>query len=163
MKQPITKFKDSQEAAFRRIVRDAVRKAEFTKSERDVTLALVNFWFHHKGNGKPIHPGREKLAARAGVTIKTVSRVLSMLRAAQVLRPVSNLNGGFKTATKYAVSIPHLMTLCGCDWMDQFMRGAMRNVPVAESEMSRLRRDKMSHGNNSVGTGLSQVGGTDNA
>ena len=127
-------FKDSQEAAYRRIVRGAIRKADFTKSERDVTMALVNFWFHHKGTGKPIHPGREKLANRAGVTVKTVSRVLSMLRAANVLEAVSCLNGNHGNATRYRVNIHPLMTLCGCDWIDQFVRGAFQNVPPCKSK-----------------------------
>ena len=155
--QDSRKFKDSQEAAFRRVVRDAVRKADFTKAERDVTLALVNFWFHHKSSGKPIHPGREKLAIRAGVSVRTVASTLAMLRAASVLVPVANLNGGFKTATRYTVNIPHLLTLCGCDWLDHFLRGSNRNCTVAAMEIARLRRAKIAHGNNSVRDDLSQT------
>lgn len=145
MNQPITSFKDSQEAAFRRIVRDAVRKGPFTKCERDVALALVNHWFHHKSKAAPIHPGRALIARKANVTEKTVSRAMAKLRAAFVLDPVANLSGGYKTPTKYRLNIPALMTLCGCDWLDQFMLGRRQNVPVVTAQMSRLRRDKMSH------------------
>lgn len=156
MKQPITSFKDSQEAAFRRIVRDAIRKGPFTKSERDVTLALVNHWFHHKSKSDPIHPGRDLLARKARVTEKTVSRTLSKLRAVFILDPVSNLSGGFQTATKYRVNVRALLWLCGCDWLDQLMRGHGLNVPVASIEMSRLRLDKMSHGIKGVESDPSQ-------
>lgn len=139
-------FKDSQEAIIRRLIRNTVRKAELTKSERDIILALVNHWFHHRGTGKPIHPGRAKLARLAGVTEKTVSRTLGKLRAASVITPLSNLNGGYRTATKYHLNIDALMTLCGADWLDTFRRFSVGNVPVVIGEMSRLRRDKMSHG-----------------
>ena len=138
------KFRDSQEAAFRRVVRDAVRNGGFTKGERDVTLALVNHWFHHRAKG-PIHPGREKLAKVAGVTIKTVSRTLGNLRAAMVILPVNEAFGGKAKATEYTVNIHMLLNLCGCDWLDNFTRKSGANVPVSGGEMSRYARDKMSH------------------
>ncbi len=56
-------FRDSNEAAFRRAVRDAIRKSALTKSEQAVTLALANLWFHHKAPKGVMHPGRA--AARA--------------------------------------------------------------------------------------------------
>ena len=59
----MTSFIDSNEAAFRRAVRDAIRKSALTKSEQAVTLALANLWFHHKAKGE-MHPGREKIAAQ---------------------------------------------------------------------------------------------------
>ena len=48
---------DDGEAAFRRAVRDAIRKSPLSKSEQAVTLALANLWFHHKPKGE-MHPGR---------------------------------------------------------------------------------------------------------
>lgn len=139
-------FKDSQEAAFRRMVRDAVRKGPFTRAERDVTLAIINHWFHHKGGAKPfIHPSREAVAKKAKVSVKTVSRALEMLRTIEALRPVSGIGGGKAKATQYKVSLPHLMAYCGCNWVDEFMRGYRANVPVSGVEMSRYSRDKMSH------------------
>lgn len=147
----MTSFKNSQEANFRRMVRQAIRKGPFTKGERDVTLAVVNMWFHHKGGPKPyIHPGREKIAKKSGVTVKTVSRCLATLRASNVLAAVNGLSGGGKVATKYTVNVWSLMTLCGCDWVDEFMRGRSQNVPLSGAEMSHCRRDKMSRSN--IGT-----------
>lgn len=137
----MTAFKDSHEAAFRRVIREAVRKSsDFTKSERDVTLAIVNQWFHHKAKGK-IFPGRAKLAKRAKVTEKTVSRTLAKLRSAGVLIPLTTLKGNRYRATEYRVDLVALLTFCGCDWVDIFRS----NVPSRMSEMSRLQRDKMSH------------------
>lgn len=151
-------FKDSQEAAMRRMVRDAIRKGPFTKGQRDVALAIVNHWFHHNGKRAPIHPGRDKLARKSGVTVKTVSRTLGMLRAAGVLVPVSSLRGGWGSATKYRVNIAALMTLCGCDWLDEFLRGRALNVPQVALKMSRKMGDKMSHGLNDT-SGLSDPEG----
>lgn len=158
MSQSIRQFKDSQEAAIRRLVRDAIRKGPFTKGQRDVTLALVNHWFHHKGTAKPIHPGREKLARKAKVSVRTVASSLSMLRAAGVLVVVSNLRGGHDTATKYRVNTAALLTLCGCDWMDEFLSGYARNCTVAGHEIARLGSAKIAHGINNVSICLSQGG-----
>ena len=143
-------FKDSQEHAFRRLVRAAIRKGDFTKGERDVILALVDHWMHHKAKG-PIHPGRNKLAKRAGVSVRTVSSTLASLRAAGVLNPVSNLHGGFGTATRYRVNIHALMTLCGCDWLDDFLQGCRgSNCTVAKPEIARLSLAGIAHGINNV-------------
>lgn len=140
-------FEKSQEAAFRRLVRQAIRKGPFTKSERDITLALFNHWFHHKNGPKSyIHPGRKKLAKKAGVTEKTVSRCLSMLRVSGVIRPLGPLKGNRYKATEYAVDPYALFVLCGCDWVDHFVR----NVPSRMPGMSHLQRDKMSHRINNV-------------
>lgn len=136
-------FQDSQEAAFRRMVRATVRKAEFTKSERDIVLCVVNQWFHHKGSAKGyIHPGRKRIAKQAGVTVKSVSRCLAMLRAAGAIEALNGVSGGGQIATKYVVHIWPLMTLCGADWVDEFMRGRQQNVPLKTREMSHYQGAK---------------------
>lgn len=147
-----TDFKNSQEAAFRRIVRSAVRKGPFTKSERDVTLVLVNHWFHHKAKGR-IHPGRAKIAKASKVTEKTVSRTFGKLRAAGVMNALSPLKGNRHKATEYEIDVTALLVLCGCDWVDTIRR----NVPSKFAEMSHLGRDKMSHRNKNVSPSLSQA------
>lgn len=155
----MTAFKDSQEQAFRRLVRAAIRKGEFTKGERDVTLAVVNHWFHHKAKGK-MHPGRAKMARQAKVTEKTVSRTFAMLRDAGVMVALTPLKGNRYKATEYVLNVVALMVLCGCGWADDFLK----NVPSSAAKMSHLSRDKMSHRINNVSTGPSQlrvVGGRD--
>ena len=75
------KFKDSQEAAFRRLVRDEIRRGPFTKGQRDAFLVFINHWFHHRNSkGGMVHPGRKKIAQKSKVTIKTVSRLFEILR-----------------------------------------------------------------------------------
>jgi len=138
-------FKSSQEAAFRRLVRHSIRSGDFTKGERDVIIALVNHWFHHRAKG-PIHPGREKIAKKAGVSVRTVASTMSMLRAASVLNPVSNLKGGHGAATRYTINSHALFVLCGCDWVDDFVRGRGENCTVVGSEIARLSRAKIAHG-----------------
>lgn len=150
-------FKDSQEAAMRRMVRTAVRNGPFTRAERDVTLAIVNHWFHHKSGPKGfIHPSREAIAKKAKVCVKTVSRSLDVLRGNTILVPVSGIGGGKAKATRYNVDLHSLMVVCGCVWATEFLRGASANVPVSGAEMSRYGRDKMSHCLNDVASTLRQ-------
>lgn len=113
MSQSATDFRDSQEATFRRMMREQIRKGPFTKGQRDVVLAFINHWFHHR-NSKDgmVHPGRKKIAKKAGVTIKTVSRVLELLRHYGVIVAVDHLNGLRGNATLYSVSPIHLTALC---------------------------------------------------
>lgn len=145
MKQPV-RFSDSQEASYRRLVRHAIRKGELTRAERDVTLVIVNQWFHHRnGPKKFIHPSREHIAAKAKVSVRTVASALSMLRAAQVLVPVSSLTGGKARATQYQVNLSALMVLCGCDWIDEFLRGLARNCTVSKPEIARYEGAAIAH------------------
>lgn len=113
MNQSATTFKDSQEATFRRLVREQVRKGPFTKGQRDVVMAFINHWFHHR-NSKDgmVHPGRQKIAKKAGVTIKTVSRVFEILRHFGVIVAEDHLHGLHGNATLYSVSTIHLTALC---------------------------------------------------
>jgi hypothetical protein len=98
----------SAEHTFRRRVRETIRAARFTKSERDVALALVNHWFTYRHSGQPIHPGRAKIAKAAGVTVKTVSRTFDHFRRIGFLVAISNLKGGGEVATRYEVKIAAL-------------------------------------------------------
>jgi hypothetical protein len=152
-------FKDSQEAAFRRFVRDAIKRGPFTKSERDVTLAVVNHWLHHKGGPKPfIHPSRESMAKKAGVSVKTVSRALDLLRMIGGISAVSSIKGGKGKATQYRVNAWQLMAYCGCDWVDEFTRGATANVSVSTAKCLGMVGTKCPTVLRDVPTHLSQVG-----
>lgn len=110
----MTSFKDSQEAAYRRLMRDAVRKGCFSKSERDTVLAVLNHWFHYKAKGR-MFPGRTKIAKKAGVSEKTVQRVFALLRDNGVLEPLSELKLGRGRATEYRLDEVALLHLCGSD------------------------------------------------
>lgn len=106
-------FRDSQEAAFRRVIRQCIRRGPFTKSEREVVMAFINHWFHHRNSTKGVvHPGRKKLAKRAGVSVRTVASVLDMLRAHKVIDPVAHLHGLHGNATEYTVCTVALTVLC---------------------------------------------------
>lgn len=109
----MTTFKDSQEAAFRRVIRQCIRRGPFTRSEREVVLAFINHWFHHRNSTKGVvHPGRKKLAKRAGVSIRTVASVLETLRSHGVIDPIANLYGLHGKATEYTVNTIALTVLC---------------------------------------------------
>jgi hypothetical protein len=134
-------FKDTRQAQFERMTRHAIRKSEdLTKSERDVTIALVNIWFFHQAKGR-ICPGRKKLAKKAMVTEKTVSRTLGKLRDIGGIVPLTPLKGNRYKATEYWVDIEAILVFCRCDWVNTFRM----NVPSRILRMSHLARDKMSH------------------
>lgn len=110
---PNIDFQDSQEAAFRRAIRRTIAKGPFTKSEKAVALAFFNHWFfHRKYKDGIVYPGRERIAKKADVSIKTVSNVFSMLRHYGVLIPHAHLNGLQGNATEYSVNHIALLDLC---------------------------------------------------
>lgn len=122
-------FKRSSEYAYRRFVREMIRKGPFTKSERDVTLALVNHWFHHKSSPKGyIHPGRKKLAKKAGVSVRTVASTLAMLRDWGAIQALNHLNGLHGNATEYVVDEYALIAFCDGVAHEQILRLAVNGV-----------------------------------
>lgn len=155
-------YAGSPEAAFRRFVRQSIRKAPITRSDRDILTSLANFWFHHEGNGRGyIHPGREKLAARARVSIVTVARCLQKLRDAGVIAIVSHPNGGWGTATRYKVNITQLLRFCGHKFPDE-MAGELASISTSNDthfggKMIHTLGIKMIHGYNTVQHGVSQT------
>jgi len=109
----MTDFKDTKEAMFRRNVRDTVKRSNLTRTQKDVTLALLNHWFVHRGQSEgTIHPGREKLAKKAKASIATVKRTLEILRRFRAIEAVAHLHGLHGNATEYKISIPHLTLMC---------------------------------------------------
>lgn len=157
----MTTFRDSNEAAFRRLVRTAIRKSSLTKSEQAVTIAVANLWFHHKGKGV-MHPGRERIAKSARVSIKTVTRTLSKMKASGCIVAVSHESGG-RAATRYRVRFVPLLMFCGAK-LPEWIEGEL--VPLSSGGMSRFTGDKMSHGlkgrrDGAFEAGLRVIGGRD--
>jgi DNA-binding transcriptional MocR family regulator len=106
-------FEDTAEAKFRREVRAMVKAGPFTKSERDVALAFVNHWLHHRRKHQVVHPGREKLAKIAKVSVPTVKRCLALLRDHGAIEATAHLHGLQGNATEYRVDVMRLTALCG--------------------------------------------------
>lgn len=107
----IIPFKDTAEAQYRRHVREAIRKtALLNKSERDFALSIVNLWFVHRFKDGFIHPGAERLAKRAEVSLRSAKTYLSRLREMAVIKAVAFAKGGRK-ATRYVVDLTRLMAL----------------------------------------------------
>lgn len=147
-------FKQSERFSFQRFMRARVRNCEdFTKTERDIMIFMLNLWFHHENGPKGyIHPGRALIAQKCQCTTKTASRTLAKLRAAAIIVSLNEPKGG-RLATQYVLDISALAAFCGCDWVDIFRR----NVPVKNLGMSRFLRDKMSPCNSNVSTCPSQI------
>lgn len=104
-------FQNSQEATFRRVNRDMVRKSNLSRSEKEVTLAFLNHWFQHRRD-EVVHPGRNKLGKRSGASLPTVKRTLLMLREWDAIFPVAHLYGQEGKATEYTVDLVRLGVLC---------------------------------------------------
>jgi hypothetical protein len=153
-------FQSSQSAVFARMCRDAIRKSSLTKSQKEVTIVLVNIWFYHKGGKAVMHPGRKKVAKKARVSVRTVASTMDMLRAAGVLRVVSHAKGG-RTSTRYKLKFAPLLILCGCDlpeWMEGELMPILRdiqsgNCTLSETEIARLPSAKIAHGNKGANSG----------
>lgn len=130
-------FKNSQEAAFRRIVRGKIKNGPFTKSERDVALAFFNHWFFHRTSSKKvIHPGREKLSKKSGVSISTVKRTLEMLREHKAIIAVGYLHGLYGKATEYVVDIDALFYLCDMPKSEVRVNGGSNCTGQGRSKMN---------------------------
>lgn len=143
-----TNFSDSQEAVFRRHCRDAAKRGPFSKGERDVVLAVLNLWFvHRKKDGGVFHPGRTKLARRAGVSVRTVASTLAMLRDAGVMQTVSHAKGGWGKATRYTFDVIAYFPACGFDY-PAFIPGdlVVQNCTHSRPPIAHNMRAKIAHG-----------------
>ena len=106
-------FAESREAAFRTRIRNLVKRGPFTKAERDVLLAFVNHWLHHRKDKEGVvYPGRKRLAKKAGVTGRTVTSALAMFRASGIIVAVAHLEGRDGKATEYWVDPDRLSDVC---------------------------------------------------
>jgi hypothetical protein len=108
-------FAQSREASFRRETRAMVRKSFLTRTEKEILLAFLNHWFVHRGDGA-VHPGRKKLAKRAGASMRAVNYALALLRDFEAIEATAyatgNAEGRRGAATEYTVNIERLTVLC---------------------------------------------------
>lgn len=103
-------FRDSQEDAYRRLIREAVKRGPYTRAEKDIVRCIVNLWLHHRKKEGVIRPGAELLAKRSKTSEATVRRSLRMLREVGILIPVKYANGG-RNATRYRLEDKPLFDL----------------------------------------------------
>lgn len=144
-------FKDSQEAALRRFIRSIIKTApDLTKTDRLVTLAVMNHFFHHKSKKEPIHPGRKKIAKAANCSIRMVASTFAKLRAAGVLIDDGYLKGGYGRATRYHVNTRALIVLCGCDLPDELALSSSWFCTVDSAKFARLNSAGFAHGISNV-------------
>ena len=130
----MTDFRKSMEAAFRRTVRQAIKRAPLTRAEREITIVLTNLWFvHRNGQFGFIHPSKRAIAKRARCTERTVQRCLQMLKGADVLTITKNEKGGKRLAPHYRLSITALLTLCNADIPTE-TEGYLKAMHTTDSE-----------------------------
>lgn len=124
----MTDFQKSQEAAFRKSVRDAIKTSkQLTRGQKDVALYIANLWLHHRnGPEGVIRPGRARIAKKTEVSPRTVSTVLKMMREGGVLVPVSH-DGGGSGPTRYTMRLRKIFGFCG-QKMPEFMQGELTEI-----------------------------------
>lgn len=107
-------FAKSKTAEEERRIRRMIRRSKaLSRSERDVLMALVNLWFYHRsGPTGEMHPGCDRIAKRAKVSVITVKRSLKLFRERRVLTALAYLEGGRK-ATRYTMDLANLAA-----WLD---------------------------------------------
>jgi hypothetical protein len=137
-------FKSSLEAAYRRRLRGAVRNSALTRAERDVLLAFLNHWLHHRHKaGGVVHPGRARLAKAARVSERSVIRALAYFRDQKIITAVAHLKGTGRQATEYALNVPVLEQVClfkerpeACKMSPLHVYGEPNVTPNREAKMS---------------------------
>lgn len=139
---PSAEFNAGSEAAFRRIIRNQIRKGPFTKGQRDVALAFFNHWFFHRTSTKKVvHPGRDKLARKAGVSVRTVATTLDLLREHGAIIAVAHLNGLHGKATEYVVDVVAMTELCDLKKTDLRVNGVQKVPTVGSAKIARRSCD----------------------
>ncbi len=120
-------FKDTDEQSHRQFMRRQVRNAKISKYDRDVVLAVLNHWFAHKQKGV-MHPGRDKIAKVARVSVRTVATMFGRMREAGVLEVVSHGKGG-RHATRYKMNLTALIKFLGYE-LPKEVAGTLRKIPA---------------------------------
>lgn len=148
------KFLASDHGQERSLARQAVNKAfregQFSRTERDVALAILNLWFHHRGAQMMgvIRPGRKYLAKHCGCCVRTVASVLKRLREANILLTIAYAKGG-RRATQYRLDTHALMVWCGVKF-PEVANGALKLLarPLKAAARVYQKRATSAHGNN---------------
>ena len=132
----------------RRLVRSIIRKTDkLSKHQRDILLAIVNLWVHHKNGPKGyIHPGKKMLAKKARVSLATVKRTLKMLRGERIIIPRKYLKGGAPgCATQYTVNVEMLiLSYADMRQLNEAAQG-VQNCTLADPDSAHLTGAASAH------------------
>ena len=140
-------FRSSKEASLRRFLRSAVRQSSMTLSQKEVATPLLNLWLQHRNGRKGIiHPGRERLAKTAQVSVRTVAITLRILRDAGVLKVHARPHGEGQRPTEYTMDLVALIAFCGAaipKWIEGELTKIENEKPPTENEKRTLRSRKL--------------------
>jgi hypothetical protein len=156
-------FRQTPEYSAQQMIRRVIRQAKtLTRAERDVTLVVVNAWFWHRALDGQIHPGRKRIARKAGCCVRTVASVLDRLRNAGVLMPIQYLKGGNRS-TRYRVCTLAIFDFCGVS-IPETLGGDLEALETVQfctagkSKIARLTSAKIAHGTTAFDTSPSIPG-----
>jgi hypothetical protein len=140
-------FRKSREASWRRYLRSAVRQSAMSRAQKDVTMGVLNLWLHHRNGLKGvIHPGRERLAKGAKVSVRTVASTLKALRDAGVLKASKHAYGEGQKPTEYTMNTLALIVHCGGElpeWVAAELVQVANKPTPGENEKRTLRNGKL--------------------
>lgn len=95
-------YADSTLAAERRDMRRIIRGLPLSKNDAEILQYLVNLWFVHRNAKGYIHPGREKVAKKTRVSVRTVARAFEKFRRLGYIQAIRFILGG-RHSTRYVV------------------------------------------------------------
>lgn len=109
-------FKGTFRHSIQCLIRGKIRRLSFLKlfeAEKRVLSAIVNHAFHHMRDGDVFAPGRDRLAARSGASIRTVARTLEKMRHAGVIVNVAYAKGARNHKTQFKINWIALFDVLG--------------------------------------------------
>lgn len=90
-------------------MRRIISRLRLSKNEQAVLQAIVNLWFFHRYVSGEIHPGREAIAAKSGLSVRTVASFMAKFRSFGFISPVAYAKGG-RNSTRYVVDLDAIRT-----------------------------------------------------
>lgn len=106
-------FVNTAEAALRRVFRQAVKRSSMTRTEKEITMVILNLWLYYRHSTGFIHPSKALIARRAKCSRASVKRCLQTLKTVGVLIVIRHAKGGKRLAPHYLMDMSQLAEFCG--------------------------------------------------
>ncbi len=113
-------FTDTKSYAFRKVIYDAIKRADLHHAERLVVRAVVDQWMYSKNShSETMDKTRSDIARRSKTSPATVARVMKKLRDCGSLVTVERGSGGSHYGTVYRMRLVPLMMFLGAKFPGQ--------------------------------------------
>lgn len=146
----MSEFSKTEEFAFRKYIRSIIRKTDkLTKTQKEITLYMVNLWFYHRSGPKPyIHPSNKQICKKIKCVRATVQSCKKHLRDIGVIVEIGHANFKGKRATRYVVDIDKMVQVFdreNCkNWASAFYKIGPQGSPKIGPCISNVETDDKS-------------------